>query len=161
MKSIHRAASFAFFALILSACVTTNASRLGTATQNRPAVFAKDVALYRIASQVPGRYEEVALLNSSGDSGFTNEAKMFESMKEKAGEMGANAVVLDALTEPGSGAKVAAAIFGVSAQRKGKALAIWVFPGGIQPTSQIAPQVQSPEPATSSCVACQKIGKNH
>lgn len=90
---------------------------------------------------------------------------MFESMKKKAGEMGANGVILDALTEPGSGAKVAAAIFGVSAQRKGKALAIWVFPAGTQPISQSGPQVeaQAPTPvaAPAPCVACQTIGKSH
>lgn len=114
--------------LVLTGCVTTNASMLGTATAVRPAVPPQSVALYRTAEQVPGRYEEVALLNSTGDSGFTDEAKMFESMKKKAGQVGANAIILDALSEPGAGAKVAAAVFGVSAQRKGKAVAIYVFP---------------------------------
>ena len=76
--------------LTLSACVTTNASRLGTATADRPILLPQDVALYRVASQVPRQYEEIALLNSSGDSAFTDEARMFESMKKKAGEMGAN-----------------------------------------------------------------------
>ena len=114
--------------LALTGCVTTNASMLGTATSKRPLVLPQNVALYRSADQVPGKYEEIALLNSAGDSGFTDESKMFESMKKKAGEIGANAVILDALSEPSGGAKVAAAIFGVSAQRKGKALAIYIFP---------------------------------
>ena len=119
--------------LTLAGCVTTNASMLGTATASRPVTLPQNVALYRTAEQVPGKYEEVALLNSAGDSGFTNEAKMFESMKKKAGEVGANAVILDALSEPSGGAKVAAAIFGVSAQRKGKAVAIYVFPASTTP----------------------------
>ena len=122
-------------------------------------VAAQDVVLYRVAEQVPRKYEEIALLNSSGDSGFTNEAKMFESMKEKAGEVGANAVILDAVSEPGSGAKVAAAIFGVSAQRKGKALAIWIFPVGEANVSSAAPAPASGIPATESCVSCNRIGK--
>lgn len=143
----------------LSACVTTNAARLGTATENRPAVPPQNVALYRLASQVPGPYEEVALLNSSGDSGFTDEAKMFESMKKKAGEVGANGVILDAVSEPGHGAKVAAAIFGVSAQRKGKALAIWVFPKGHVVTPATTPNQTVPAPAGEPCISCQKIGK--
>jgi len=125
MKAIVAAA---FCVLLLSGCVTTNASMLGTASTQRPAVLPENVALYRNADQVPRRYEEVALLNSEGDSNFTNEAKMFESMKKKAGEVGANAIILDALSEPSGGAKVAAAIFGVSAERKGKAVAIYVFP---------------------------------
>ena len=145
--------------LTLSACVTTNASRLGTATAGRPAVLSENVALYRVASQVPRKYEEMALLNSTGDSGFTDEAKMFESMKKKAGELGANAVILDAVSEPGSGAKVAAAIFGVSAQRKGKALAIWVFPPGDSSaiSTPTSPTVASP--AGETCTSCGEIGK--
>lgn len=132
----------------LGGCVVTNSARLSTATENRPLVLPKDVALYRVASQVPRRYEEVALLNSSGDANYTNESKMFESMKKEAGKVGANGVILDALSEPGSGAKVAAAIFGVSAQRKGKALAIWVFPAdavNTAPAPMALPQPMSPQ----------------
>ena len=159
-----RALLFAALALMLSACVTTNVARLGTATAARPVVMPDAVALYRLASHVPRNYEEVALLNSKGDSAFTNEARMFASMKKKAGEVGANAVILDAVSEPGHGAKVAAAIFGVSAQRKGQALAIWVFPAGdpaaMRPTSMpaTAPEA-SPSQAAGNCVSCGKIGK--
>jgi hypothetical protein len=158
----------------LAGCVTTNAAMLGTATANRPPVAVDHVALYRIASQVPGRYEEVALLNSSGDSGMTDEATMFQSMKKKAGEIGANAVILDAVSEPGSGSKVAAAIFGVSAERKGKALAIWVFPEGTattwtrdsepsnesQPPQPSQPQ-QPPQGQNTKCRACDALLKGH
>ena len=144
--------------LCATGCVVTNASRLSTATESRPLVLPKDVALYRVASQVPRAYEEVALLNSAGDANYTNEAKMFESMKKEAGKVGANAVVLDALSEPGAGAKVAAAIFGVSAQRKGKALAIWIFPADAAIPTQPAPatvpppQVQQPVPPPAPAI---------
>lgn len=117
----------ALFALFLSACISTNAVRLGTAPQ-RPAIPADQVVVYRTADQVPGKYEEIALLNSAGSSGWTTEAGMFNSMKKKAGALGANAIILDAVSEPSAGAKVAAAIFGTSAERKGKAIAIFVFP---------------------------------
>lgn len=125
MKALFAAALCVF---MLSGCVTTNASMLGTASSHRPAVLPENVALYRNADQVPRRYEEVALLNSEGDSDVTNEAEMFESMKEKAGELGANAIILEALSEPSGGAKVAAEIFGISAPRKGRAVAIYIFP---------------------------------
>jgi acetaldehyde dehydrogenase (acetylating) len=59
---------------------------------------------------------------------MTNEEAMFKSMRKKAAELGANAVILDAVTEPSTGGKVASAIFGVGGERKGKALAIYVFP---------------------------------
>lgn len=111
----------------LAACVVTNATMLGSAKPRTP-LTAAEVAIYRTADQVPGKYEEIALLHSSGDSGFTDEPKMYESMKLKAASLGANGVILDAISEPSAGAKVAAAIFGASAQRKGKAVAIYVFP---------------------------------
>lgn len=144
-----------------SGCVVTNASRLSTASENRPLVLPKDVALYRVASQVPRRYEEVALLNSAGDANYTNEAKMFESMKKEAGKVGANGVILDALSEPGAGAKVAAAIFGVSAQRKGKALAIWIFPAEAAMAPQPAPtstQAHQAQPAPPPAPAIRAFG---
>ena len=56
------------------------------------------------------------------------EKGMWESMQKKAGKMGANAIILDATSEPKAGTKVLAEIFGVSADRKGKAIAIFVFP---------------------------------
>lgn len=86
------------------------------------------VTIYRTADKVPSKYEEVAMLNSSGASGWTDEEKMFKNMRFQAGKLGANAIILDALSEPSAGAKVAAAVFGVGAERKGKAIAIYVFP---------------------------------
>ena len=150
MSKLFRAAFAAVLFMAISGCVVTNAARLGSASASRPPVSPENVALYRVASQVPGPYEEVALLNSKGDSNFTDEARMFESMRKKAGQMGANGVILDALSEPGHGAKVAAAIFGVSAQRKGSALAIWVHPAG---TPLPVAQAQHPVAPTTVGIA--------
>jgi hypothetical protein len=41
---------------------------------------------------------------------------------------GANAIILDAVSEPSSGVNVAAAVLETGAERKGKAIAIYVFP---------------------------------
>jgi hypothetical protein len=115
--------------VFVPACVRTNAVRLGAAPATaRPAVATEQVAVYRTAAQVPGRYEEVALLNSTGESSWTNEEKMLNSMRKKAGQMGANGVILDAISEPSAGAKVAGAFLGTGSERKGKAIAIYVFP---------------------------------
>jgi len=129
MKAIIPAALCTLF---LSGCVTTNASMLGTASTQRSVVPPENVALYRNADQVPRKYEEIALLHSEGDSDFTSEVKMLESMKQKAGEVGANAIILDALSEPSVAAKVVAAVFGVFTERKGKAVAIYVLPSQVQ-----------------------------
>jgi hypothetical protein len=112
---------------LVVACVQTNAVRLGNAPVREP-VPEEQVVVYRTADQVPRRYEEVALLNARGEASWTNEEKMFNSMRKKAGEMGANGIILDAIIEPGAGTKVAGAILGTGAERKGKAIAIYVFP---------------------------------
>lgn len=120
---------------MLSGCVSTNSTMLGQAGTAAPLDPAA-VAVYRMASQVKAPYAEVALLNSTGDYAMTNEKKMYESMRKEAAKVGANAVILDAMSEPSAGTKVAAAIFGVSASRKGRAIAIRVEGG---PTALTAP----------------------
>ena len=126
---------FLFFVTILSSCVSTNATMLGTATMHRAAVPVQAVKLYRSADQVPGKYEEIALLHSQGPSTTTNEPQMLESMQKKAAELGANGVILDALTEPSAGAKIAGAFLGYSPERTGKSVAIYVYPPGEAPLS--------------------------
>lgn len=113
--------------LVLPSCVSVNSTRLGTSAY-RDSVPADRVVVYRTADQVPGKYEEIALLNAKGDSTWSSESGMFRKMKQKAGRMGANAIILDAISEPSAVAKVAGAVFGVGVERKGKAIAIFVFP---------------------------------
>lgn len=116
------------FIVAMVGCVSTNVTKLGTASADRPALSPEAVAIYRTADQVPGKYEEVALLNSKGESGMTSEKKMFKSMQKKAAKVGANAIILDGISEPSAGAKVAGIFLGVGTERKGKAIAIYIFP---------------------------------
>jgi len=84
------------------------------------------VRSYTTPAQVGATYQEVALLNSTGSTGFTSEAGMMKSMRQKAAEVGANGIIMGNIDEPGAGAKVAAAVFGTGAERKGKSVAIFV-----------------------------------
>jgi hypothetical protein len=111
-------------ALLLCGCVHTNATLLSTTA--RPPVDPAAVVLYTSADKVPGKYDEIALIDSHGDEGATTYHKMLESMRRKAGEVGANGVILDSTTDPSTGAKVAHALIGTSADRKGKAMAIFI-----------------------------------
>lgn len=130
MKRATTLSALLGLSILLSACVSTNAVRLGAAPARAP-VAESQVVIYRTADQIPGKYEEVALLNSTAEASWTNEEKMYNSMRKKAGQLGANGILLDAMSEPSAGAKVAAAVLGVGgAQRKGKAIAIYVFEGG-------------------------------
>lgn len=107
----------------LASCVSTNSTMLG-GSQAGVALDPASIVVYRTADQVQGPYREVALLNSTGESLATNQRNMFNSMKAEAARLGANAIILESMSEPGAGAQVAAAIFGVGANRRGRAVAI-------------------------------------
>lgn len=113
--------------LIISttACMSTKAVRLGDAI-SRPMIPWQQVKVYRTADQVPGDYKEVGLIMSTGSTIWTSEKTMWNAMKKKAAKLGANAIILDAVSEPSAGAKVAGALFGIGVNRKGKAVAIFV-----------------------------------
>ena len=113
----------------MASCRSTKGVQLGTTTAVRPPVPWDKVQVFRSAADVPGKYEEVVLLEATADTMWTTKAGMWKSMKKKAGKFGANAIILDAETEPKPGTKVlAAALFGMGAERKGRAIGIYIFP---------------------------------
>lgn len=116
--------------LALTGCVSTRSTLINPQRPQHVATTPNNVIFYSTADQVHGRYEEVALMNSRGDSIWRTEDAMLESMRESAAEVGANGIIMDAMSEPGAGAKVASFFFfGFDvAGRKDKAVAIYVFP---------------------------------
>lgn len=85
------------------------------------------VKLYSAPDKVGQPYTEVAMMNSSGNTGFTSESGMMKSMRKKAAEVGATGIILTNIDEPSAGAKVASAfLLGTGADRKGKSVAIFV-----------------------------------
>ena len=112
-------------ALSLAACVQTNVAPLNPTMKLEPTCVAA-VQMFTSPERVTGEYTEIALLNSTGSSSATNEQQMIESMRQKAAEAGANGIILSNIAEPSAGAKVAGAIFGTGAERKGRSLAIRV-----------------------------------
>lgn len=106
-------------------CTRTNAALMDNSVKLAP-TCPDAVKMYTSPSKVGAEYQEVALLNSTGSTGFTSEAGMMKSMRKKAADVGANGIIMGNIDEPGAGTKVAAAIFGTSAERKGKSVAIFV-----------------------------------
>lgn len=127
MKRVSFIMFIALFIFSLMACMSTKAVRLGDQI-SRPMVQWQLIKVYRTADQVPGRYDEIGLLMTTASTIWTSEKGMWNSMKKKAAKLGANALILDAVSEPSAGAKIAGAIFGVGINRKGKAVAIYVYP---------------------------------
>jgi len=127
MFVIARHASVAALVTLALACASTKAVR-PDANAARSPIAATQVSIYRTVRQLPGPYEEVALLDSGGSSDVASEAQMFDSMRATAARLGANAIVLDALSEPTAGARVAASVSRTTSHRKGRALAVYVYP---------------------------------
>lgn len=84
------------------------------------------VKLYASPDRVEQPYREVALLNSTGETLYSDEGEMFESMREEAAGIGANGIILDGIDEPNAITKVAAQVANAGVVRKGKATAIYV-----------------------------------
>lgn len=109
----------------LSACVSVQSTRLGAGLIHLP-LPADNVAIYTTAQQVGGQYEEVALLSVSGDYSRTHEEQIYKRMRETAGSMGANAIVLDAMSPSVTGAKIPCYLLGTPPERLGKSVAIYI-----------------------------------
>ena len=121
-------------AVALTACVSTNATVLNK-SMTRPPIPKESVVIYTSADKVPGKYDEVAVLNSKGDEGMTDERKMYESMRSEAAKLGANGVILQETKDPGTGSKVAHMLIGTSSNRHGKSMAIYVWPASATASS--------------------------
>jgi hypothetical protein len=112
-------------AWLTSACVYTGATMLN-ATATRSAICPEAVQLFTGADKVSGEYEEVAVLTSRGDADLTSEEGMVKSQRKKAAKLGANGIILGDPKDPSTGARVAHALLGTAAARKGKAVAIYI-----------------------------------
>ena len=110
--------------LLIAACVSVNKSVLSTSRVSYP-VPKEQVQVYFAGDTVPA-HERIAILNGSGDDTMTNQGQLIDKLRQEAGKLGANAIILQEVKEASTGARVAQAILGTSANRKGEALAIYV-----------------------------------
>jgi len=110
--------------LALVSCVTVNKSVLETSYAATP-IPKEEVHVYLAGDDVP-EHTRVAILNAEGDGDLTNEGQMIDKLREEAGKLGANAIILGEVEEPGTGAEVAQAFLGTSANRKSRAIAVFV-----------------------------------
>ncbi|HSK21218.1 MAG TPA: hypothetical protein VK912_18835 [Longimicrobiales bacterium] len=118
----------ALFAVALMAavagCVSVNKSVLSSSRVAYP-VPRDSVHVYLPGDSVPP-HERIAILTAKGDENTTNEAQMLDKMRQEAGKLGANAIVLGDMTDPSSTSRVLGALFGTPSNRKGQAIAIFV-----------------------------------
>ena len=130
----------------LVGCLSVTSTQLGPprTLADHPAIAAERVAIYRAPEQVPGDYEEVALLHASGSQQWSSESEMMRKLREEAGRLGANAIILEPERELSVREKIAIQKSNVDIGREGRALAIYVAPSE---TAEQSPAAPDSEPA--------------
>lgn len=123
----QRILGIAVLALGLGACVSTNVVQLGSPGRFPP-VHPDSVRVFLNEADVKGEFEKVALINAEGDYNFANDERMVKAMKKRAAKLGANAIVIGEFKDPSTAGKIAGAVLGVGAERKGQVLAIRLAP---------------------------------
>ncbi len=111
--------------VLVSACVRTNAALIDPSVQ-LARTCPEAVKLFTTPDRVSQPYREIAVLNAKGESNWSDEGDMIQSMREKAAEVGANGIILSKIDEPSALTKVIGAVAKTGSQRKGNALAIYV-----------------------------------
>jgi hypothetical protein len=123
----HRLPAVLLLAGALLACgararvVATNpALALAPTCSNAVPVFAD-------SEHVPYDYYEVALITAEGNSVYNGNGDLLKSIRNQAARLGANGVVIDAMGATHATVKVVGAALGSNdAERKGRAIAIWM-----------------------------------
>ena len=110
--------------LSLTACTSVNFVLLGAPTLH-PRVDIEHVRVYLNDTDVKAPYENVALLFAESTSELGNEAKVIRAMKEQAAELGADGIILLAITEGYPNR-----LFDLGEEHRGRAIAIRLVEGG-------------------------------
>jgi hypothetical protein len=110
--------------LAVAACVSVNKSVL-TPNPTGRTFREMEVYVYFRDDSIP-EHTRVAILNARGDADTTDESDMIDKLREEAGKLGANAIILGELEEPGTGARIAGALLGTETNRETQAIAVYV-----------------------------------
>jgi hypothetical protein len=133
--------SFLVIVALVCGCVRTNAALIDPSVQLAP-TCPSSVKLYTTPDRVGHPYREIAVLNAKGESNWSDEGDMIQSMREKAADVGANGIILSKIDEPSALTKVIGQVAKTGSQRKGNAMAIYV-----------------PSDSTSTTTVCAKARK--
>jgi len=112
-------------ALLLLGCVSLEVTRLQPLALTP--IAPKNVAIYWDRAQIHGQCREIALISGEFPAN-TSEKLSHMYLQEKAGKLGANAIILDQQHEPSSGQKFAAGFGLASDTKRIRATAVYISP---------------------------------
>lgn len=104
-------------------CVSVSKSVLTREYETQP-VPRDDVFVFLTSAgdTIPETCRRVAILHASGAEAAT-EGKMMDKLREEAGKLGANTVLIQTMEDPGTGERVVGALFGVGTDKDSDAIA--------------------------------------
>lgn len=108
---------------LLAGCVTVGTSVL--MDRSATPVPQQDVYVFFPDDSIAPSCERVAILNAQGSTDYTNESQMIDKMREEAGKLGANAILLQGIEDPSGAERFAGALFGTGSDRDGQSIALW------------------------------------
>jgi hypothetical protein len=118
--------------VLAAACVTVRAMPMGPVV-HYPPVPRDEVRVFMDEGEIEGPYQRMALLFVEADTEWNNERQMVDAARKKAGQIGANAIVLGEFREPRFSTRVAAAVLDIPTQRKTQILAVRLGVEGEEP----------------------------
>jgi hypothetical protein len=83
------------------------------------------VHVFFAGDEIPESCERVAILLGPGDETFIHEVQIVDELREEAGKLGANAVQLQTMTDPGTEDPRVSARSGSNSDRDPGAIALW------------------------------------
>lgn len=96
-------------------------------SMNRAPTCAAAIAVYNSRADVPYDYYELAWIEASGNSVWTTDNQLQQQIRNGAAKVGANAVIVNPVTQSKSTVKVLGEVVGTkSATAKASALAIYM-----------------------------------
>ena len=123
MTTMTRALPALAAGALLAGCVSVGTSVL--MDRSATPVPQQDVFIFLPDDSIAPSCERVAILNAQGSTDWTDESQMIDRMREEAGKLGANAIVLQGIEDPSGAERFAGALFGTGSDRDGQAVALW------------------------------------
>ena len=108
---------------LVTACV--NVSHTVLVDRGAYPVAPIEVDIFLPDDDIPEDCERVALLFASGNQHFNDEGDLLNSLRERAGELGANAIDIQFMSEAGTVEVIAAAVLDAPVDRDADAIALY------------------------------------
>lgn len=113
--------------LFFVACSNTSTTFLGDSTGSSSKVSPEKIKVYLSKEDITKQWKKIALITVKGDFDLCSKERILKKFKEKASEIGANAIIIVNIEEPSAIAKAANRFLATPADRVGEAIAIWIY----------------------------------